>query len=278
MKKLLVLFVCCLVVSCSEDSQTTSQAVIMTGYKIDVSTSVGYHIMTTGNLINNKLHSETYETITNGISQGATTTQNYFYSNNRLEHYANATRTIYFYYDAIGNLIGGTAIYPNGDEIYYRFVHQSNNTVFCERLNLPYNDVNAMISYRTILEFDANDDVISAGVDYNLDNVMDTTNTFSYANDNLVSISYYSGNVVAFNYSTIINSYSILHDNSFGKKTSRLICSENFSGLNYQLKYSKNILIPDLLLATYQVMTNNYYEIKTETDGQTISTTQFFFE
>jgi len=162
--------------------------------------------------------------------------------------------------------VGATAVTPSGN-LYERYTYNANNSVYCESINLPYNDPGAQVNHRNILQFDSNNEVILAGKDLNYDGVMDNINSFNYTNDNLTSITYYNGTVQTFDYSNVIDNFNLITQNSYGKKVTRLICSGSFCGLNYDLKYSKNILTQDFSLANYQVLPTNYYEIKTTTEN-----------
>lgn len=277
MKKVLVLLSLVSFISCVTDSSQSTLPVTISGYRIESSSNSSYSHILTGTLVNNKLFSEANEIIQNGVSKGQNSQQLYFYSNNLLEHYTNDNRTIYFYYDVNNNLIGATGMYNNGNQLFYRFINQPNNIVYCEKINLPYDNSSAIILQRSILKFDTNDEVISAGFDNNLDGLMDNINNFNYSNNNLMAITFYDGNSTTYSHSNIIDTFQELRENSFGKKVTRLICSETFCGLNYNLKYSKNVLSQDALSSTFQVLPNNYYEIKTEILNGVTTTTQFFF-
>ena len=297
MKKVFILvFTSLLFISCTSEtskSVATPPLPVFMGYKItDVVTSASNPSLITsqtiinGTLQNDKFYSETSEVIYNGVSQGVFSDQYYFYVNDLLDHRIGGTGTTYFYYDSNNQLIGATRISSNGN-LNERYVYNANNIVYCESINLPYNNANAVVSHRNILQFDANNEVIAAGPDSNLDGIMDTVNNFSYANDNLMSISYYDGTVQTFNYSTVIDNLNLITQNSYGKKVMRLICSDSFRGLTYDLKYSKNILTQDIPLANYQVLPTNYYQTKTVTQninnpqngyqGIDTNTIQFFF-
>ena len=295
-KAILFLFTITLFNSCTSESYrpiATPPSSIFSGYKITTSganvnnpTVATSQTIITGTLQNDKFFSETTELILNGVSQGFTSNQYYFYLNNLLDHRVSDSRTTYFYYDSNDRLIGATAVTSSGN-LYERYVYNSNNSVYCEIINLPYNDPNAQMIHRNILQFDSNNEVVAAGMDINYDGVMDHTNNFNYTNENLMSISFYNGTVQTFDYSAVIDNFNLITQNSYGKKVTRLICSGSFCGLNYDLKYSKNILTQDFLLANYQVLPSNYYEIKTTTEnifdpntgttGIITNTSQFYF-
>ncbi len=297
MKKVFLLGLAYLLfISCASETTktiTTPPSPVFSGYRITdaASSSNNTSVITSqtiinGTLQNDKFYSETSEVIYNGVSQGVFTDQYYFYVNNLLDHRIGGTGTTYFYYDSNNQLIGATKVSSSGN-LNERYVYNANNIVYCESINLPYNDANAVVSHRNILQFDANNEVITAGPDSNLDGIMDTVNNFSYANDNLMSISYYNGTVQTFDYSTVIDNLNLITQNSYGKKVTRLICSDSFRGLTYDLKYSKNILTQDMPLANYQVLPTYYYQTKTVTQninnpqsgyqGIDTNTTQFFF-
>lgn len=275
--------------SCTSDLVTESNSEVdFAHYTIDDlhsytgSPAATYQVFTTGNLFNNKMFSSTSEVFIGGVGQGQSTVQHYFYTGNLLSSVVFDQDIRSFYYDGAQKLIGADRE-TSSSHIYYRYVEQPGNLVFCERLSLPYDNVDAVINARSILQFNADDEVIMAGSDSNLDGVMDNVNTFTYSNNNLMTLSYYNGNTEVYNYSTIVDNFSVLRDNSHGKKVARLMCCESFCGLSYDLKYSKNVLLQDSTQETYEVLSNNYYKKKTKVensidpDAQYTTTTEFFF-
>ena len=289
MKKLAVLFILVLFASCTSDSESNVNNQNMTGFKIDHNSSPGYHFVTNGTLLNGKLYSETQADILNGVAQPEVTQQMFFYNadgtvNHYVQHSFDYDRMIYLHYDANQKLIGAE-LTINESVVYYRFRHISDEKVVFERTNTPYNDPNAIAGQSIVLQFNSNDDVISAGLDTNSDNIADSqVNTFAYSNHNMSSAVFWDGNIVNFSYSNIIDNFIYLREKSFGKKNLRIIDGECYHVLynsDYfypNLSVSKNILEEEAALSTFRLLPNNFYELKTEiNDGQT-TTTQFFFE
>lgn len=295
MNKLTLIILIILFYSCSNDVQevSNSEEVVITGYQINHYTSPEYNFSITGTTLNNKLLSETYETFINGVSQGQTTQQKYFYNNEGLLDYFiwnNGTPydlTTFLYYDLQQRLIGAKLENEYGEK-NYRFIYNNNYVYFEPIGNFSYDDVNAILSNaRIILEFNDNDDIISAGLDTNLDGIQDQINTFQYINENVITATYSNGEEYNFNYTNIINTRRYLWENGLGKKNDRVLSGEcyyllhpnfNTSGIEDITSLSKNILQENGSGATYQVLTNNFYELKTEVQGSSTITTQYFFQ
>ncbi len=303
-KVFLALSVCLISLSCDNDSQKSSiddnannevPQVVMTGYKINSLSDYSengvphtYQKKTIGNLLNNKLFSETGEVFIDGVSQGTQTIQNYFYTGNLLTKRSVEGDVIYFFYDANQNLIGlkwekainGVTVLTN-----YRFSYHPNNVAFVEKIFHPYDDPAAVIWRRTIVQLDGNNNIIKAGKDVNLDGVMDGVNQFFYTNDNLTSLQKSDGTVVSFEYSNVIDNFMVLNYNSYGKKVLRLLDSEwHASPMYNDFGASKNLKNQELLDATYEVLGNNYYKKKTmhsvypQNDAENTTSTEFFFQ
>ncbi|MEC4003755.1 hypothetical protein OX283_003735 [Flavobacterium sp. SUN052] len=293
MKKTFIFVITSIVlVSCTTQSLSplaTPSAPVFNGYTINTSSSyvnnpsvIISQTLITGNLQNDKFFSESEEFFNQGVSQGVTTSQNYFYVNNLLDYHITDTGIVYYFYDASGQLIGATK-----GNLYERYIYNANNIVYCEKINLPYNNPNAQVYSRRILQFDANGEVITAGKDANFDGIMEDINYFTYSNDDLMSISYYDGTIQTFDYTNVIDNFNIITENSYGKKVLRLTCADSFCNLNYYLNFSKHILTQNFPLANYQVLPTTYYATKIETQfynnpnllyqGVTTTTTQFYF-
>lgn len=99
MKRLAMVILVSLFFSCTNDSQENLNTdVVITGYKIQHFTSPEFTFVTIGNTLNNKLFSETEETFINGVSQGQTTEQKYFYNDDGLlDHRILNEKITYFY-------------------------------------------------------------------------------------------------------------------------------------------------------------------------------------
>lgn len=279
--------------SCSNDDNEVQVSDVITGYKItsttdyDDSSLPDYKMITTGILVDGKLHSESVEAFVNNVSTGpAITQQEYFYTNGLLTHIeTSGTHQDDYFYDSQNRFVGAQRNYTSGGELNYRFIHQSATTVYCERLNLPYNDPNAVVSNRMILNFDGNNNVISAGFDNDLDGVITNLYSYSYVNNNLVSVQKPDGTIVNYDYSGVIDTNNKLRELSFGKRVLRMICSENYcNGTVFDLNYSKNINSDAVISEAYEVLPNNYYNKKTKVtslynpNAQHTDETEFFFE
>lgn len=297
MKKLAVLLIIGLFISCTSDSKNATTAVTIKGYKITTintyedASNPTYKMETTGNLQNGKLFSETYETFIGGVSQGTPVTiQHYFYEGNLLSStdidFFTSTGKVadrkYFFYDKVQNLVGLN--WDLGNKQYFRFKHISNTVVYFERITLPYNDTSAQVIYRNIIEFDQNNNVIKAGRDNDLDGIVDNQYQYFYTNDNLTSVHKPDGSMITFEYSNVIDNFSVLNNNSYGKKVLGLLCSEAYALCFKDVyKHSNNLLKQDLLNETYEVLDGNYYKKKTLTQYleylklNNITTTDFFF-
>lgn len=293
--------VCLTFFSCDNDSPNNNTnndpGVVMTGYKINSQSNytdvngVIFKGIRIGNIVNNKLFSESNENFLNGVSQGVLTQQNYFYADNLLITAKENDNKKDFFYDVNQNLIGINWTLLNLSNpsqqsvtIYYRFLYHPNNIVFVERITLPYNDPAAQIEKRSVIQFDSNNNIIKAGMDYNLDGVMDGINQFFYTNDNLTSIHRSDGTTLTFDYSNVVDNFMILNYNSYGKKVYRLLNSESYSMLASGIeRQSKNLTNQEASDATYEILSNNYYKKKTKTmvyagtDSNT-TTTEFFFQ
>lgn len=286
MKKLACLLIIGSFISCtSSDSVESIPDVTMTGYKIESWAQENeYRSVTTGHLFNNKMFSETFELFHNGVVEMQETQQKYFYNaDGTLNHYKRDIDglTNNLYYDSNQNLIGAKLFREGTEgELNFRFIHHSENVVYFERIDLPYDNPNATPSIRYIINLNNNNDVVSAGVDHNFDGVMENVNTFEYANDNLTAIHYYNGVNESYQYSAIVDNFKVLMLNSFGKKNLNVLGAECFAYLNqYQnVNLSKNILQSVSAEAVYQVLPSNFFEFKTLVDGEgRTTTTQFFF-
>jgi hypothetical protein len=294
MKKLvLVCSILFFMTSCSNDDDAVQSTAAISGYKIttnsnydDVS-NTDYKRVITGNLANGKLFSTTTTYFENNIVIGTPeTVQRYFYTNNLLTqiHLGGNYYDNYFY-DSQNRFVGATRIYDDGSTLYYRFVHQNNNTVYCERINLPYNNPSALASQRMILNFDQNDEVISAGYDNDFDGIVSNLYAYTYSNGNMSTVHKPDGTVINYDYSNVVDSYYVLAEGSYGKKVLRLICSEGFcSGTANDFKYSINVTQQDTQEYIYQTLPNNFYNKKAKVESLTNPTgvytyeTEFFFD
>lgn len=299
----LFVFLFLFIVSCSEDDSSFDDEffsnVSISSYKI-TSDSENYEpsqwsfkTITVGEVINNKIISETSQYFQNGISLGAAVpTLQYFYDGNLLvSTVKNGTSTEvedidtkHFFYDENQNLVGINWEYKGGIA-YYRLVHMSSSMVYFERINLPYNDSSVQIQSRHIIEFDQNNNVIIAGNDNDLDGVISNKYQYSYFNGNLISVKKPNNTILTFEYSNVIDNFSVLREHSYGKKNLALFNSEYYAVFNENNPslQSLNLSTTDLANDSYEVLTNNYYKKKTVVEDtginnfSLITVTEFFF-
>lgn len=288
--------------SCSTDSETENinTETQISSYKITINSQstdadFPYNGQTIYNGIvqNGKITEVNNEFFLNGIGQGVNVNVSLSYLDDLLISHMDhnsvdgSPKVRNFYYDSNSKLICSTMII-NGEELYYRFNHVSDNLVYFEKITLPYNDVDAQIQRRYIAVFEG-DDIVQAGLDYNLDGVMDNVNHFQYSNGNLV-LATNSTQSIATDYSNVINNINVLYDNSYGKKNKRITCIEAFSFSDVSsvpASFSKNLTNDELLGATYEIHPSNYYHTKSNSSvvgppansfNATITqTTEFFF-
>lgn len=233
------------------------------------------HYFFTGNIVDGKLFSIT--------TQDGVTTQKYFYNGDLLT----AANNTQFFYDNSGNVIAAQKLITESEGgnamIYYRFIHPLPNVVYSERLSAPYDSASPELIWRNILEFDSNENVVKAGNDQNRDGIMDAINTFSYTNENLVSMHKVDGTTQTFSYATIIDNFSVLEDNSYGKKLRRIICAEHYALGDFAngFSQSRNLLSATAAQDNYEVLDNNFYKKKTvSTNVEAVHNeivTEFFF-
>lgn len=227
----------------------------------------------TENLVNEKRFS---------VTQNGETAQRYFYTDGLIS----AAQGYHFYYDASGLVAIDRIINQDGVAIslYYRFVNPSSNVMFCEKMSTYYNDPDAEILYRNILEFDADGNVVKAGPDADLDGVMDHSNTFAYSDGDLVSIQFWNGSTQSFSYSTTKDNFYVIDGNTFGKKVLRAMCAEAYVSTNWEtnLGHSKHVLLSEPLNPAYEVLASNFYKKRTTVmplgnGAHTDTVVEFFF-
>ena len=276
MKKLSFFFLLALVfTSCTENSDELApqNTTSISGYKITSTRNFTdpslpeFKNINTGTLVNGKLHSEMIETYTNNVlTNTPVSAQKYFYTNDVLTKVEFSTIIDEYFYDAQNRLIGAKRNHLlYGVALNYRFIHQNNTTVICESIDLPYDNPAAVAIQRMILNFDANDNVISAGYDNDFDGTISNLYAYNYIADNLVSMQRPNGTIENYSYATIIDSYQQLRELSYGKKVLRLICSESYCGGNVtSLDYSKNITTDDSVNEVFNVLPSNNYSKRTK--------------
>lgn len=297
----LMSFVVLFLFSCSKDDSSVdyNSNVSISGYKITSesdyydSDEMDGKLITIGEVYNNKIISETTEYFQDGISFGANVPSiQYFYEGSLLtsvlkngsSEEVDDIDAKYFFYDDNQDLVGINWEF-RGNSSYYRFIHVSSTVVYFERVTLPYNDSSAQIQHRNIIEFDQDNNVIKAGRDNDLDGVINSEYQYSYANENLISVQKANGTTLSFEYSNVINNFSVLHQNSYGKKVLGLLNSEYYSYFTEieAINQSRNLLTADLLNGMYEVLSNNYYKKKTVVQDlfdntlHNVTVTEFFF-
>ena len=240
---------------------------------------------TTENLRDQKFFSGTTETFVNGIGQGQTTTQHYFYENGLLKKrdYGDDVRD--FFYDAQGNMIALNWERPQYNFTgYYRFVAVSETVHYFEKLTLSHDNPAAEIQSRIIVELDANDNVIKAGYDNDRNGVLNH-GFYQYAyddQDNLIGITSDSGVHTAIAYDTIKDNMARLAINTYGKRNFLIYQAECYAlKLLDGLKHSPYLTTADLQGAVIESGPSSYYFRKTENflSGEVESTkiTTFYF-
>lgn len=297
----LIGFVVLFLISCSNEGSSidNNSDVSISGYKITSesdyfdSNEMDGKLITIGEVYNNKIISETTEYFQDGISFGSNVPyMQYFYEGSLLTSVVkngNSTEvedmdTKYFFYDDNQNLVGINWNFGGGTS-YYRFIHVSSTMVYFEKITLPYNDSSAQIQHRNIIEFDLDDNVIKAGRDYELDGVIDNEFQYSYLDGNLISVQKPNSTILTFEYSNVIDNFSVLKENSYGKKVLCLLNSEHYANYfeNDYNNQSRNLLTIDLMNETYEVLSNNYYKKKTliqdlyDSTIHNVIITEFFF-
>lgn len=231
----------------------------------------------TENLVNQKRFS---------VTANGETAQRYFYTDGLLVQ-APQESPVHFHYDNARLAGADKLINEEGvaQSVTYRYTHPAPNIMYCERTTASYNDPNATIIYRNILEFNADDNVIKAGPDQNLDGVMDHFNQFTYTNGDLVSIQLWNGSIQNFSYSTINDNFNFIDDNTYGKKVRRAMCAELYAGTNWEtnLGHSKHLRLNESMEPVFNLLPNGFYQKKTttttlEAGAQNETVTEFFFD
>lgn len=238
---------------------------------------------TTATLLDGKFFSETSEQFIDGVSQGQSANQHYFYENDLLVKRAYDDDVRNFFYDGQNRLIAINWQYGPATNLYYRFVYNG-NTVFFEKLSLAYDNPAAQIVGRIILDFDDNDNVIKAGIDNDLDGISNSFHTFEYnANNNLTVAHNSDGSVVNFAYAPIKDNFAKLAYNTYGRKNLMVYQGECFANFfTNDMRQSPNLRDTDTQEALIETQGFPYYFRKTQTmttdNGNTTTVTTFYFE
>ncbi|MDR6300274.1 hypothetical protein [Mesonia maritima] len=246
-----------------------------------------YKEITAGDIVQNKFMNYTVETYFDDELKEDNQYNYFIYQNEKTtEFYPISEKTQgttqQLFYDNNSKLSG---IYWEKINRYYRIIHNGNNIDYFERLTGSLENPNTEVIIRHILKFDNNDNVIKAGIDQDLDGVMDFENKFIYdESNNLTTIEMANGTTVNISYSSIKNTKSFVLDNSFGKRVRRLFCSEVYGSSMTEaienLEHSTHLTNKDLSSAI-SIETNqaNFYT-KYQREGyeNATHTIEFFFE
>ncbi|MAN29087.1 MULTISPECIES: hypothetical protein [Mesonia] len=292
MKSLLFTFSIVLFISCSSDDNDPTivdhSSSIFTSYietydRPEIDGIESFKKIKTGEIIDGKFHDYQLKTYFDNELKSEDEFQQYVYSNNKLisiypmRESDEATKQDLFY-DENNNFTG---FYWEKVNRYYQIVHKENNIDYFQILTGNFDDENSSIHQRYILKFDDHNNVIKAGLDIDLDEVMDFENKFSYdENDNLISIEMSNGESTNITYSEIKNTKAHILDNSYGKRIRRLKCSEILGSPSATIEEIKKLEF-STHLSTYEVdasleldtSENNFYTKRTiETDNENQST------
>ncbi|NMH26698.1 hypothetical protein [Flavobacterium silvaticum] len=214
--------------ACSEDNSNEEPATFnLTHYKETRSYTfqgVDYQNIRDVQIEGNKIQSYTYESFTDGISQGLISEDDYTYNGDgRVIAKINSdSDSRQYYYDSQQRVIGISAVI-GGTEAYVRFVYLPDGIVYNERINAPYDDSNAHISSRCIIKLDDEGHVIWAGVDPDKNGIADSVRNYVYSGQDLSQVVFPDGSVSNFVYGTAKNSMLFLTLQSYGHDMYNLI-------------------------------------------------------
>jgi len=225
----------------------------------------------------------TLSTLDAGTGTVQQTLQTHYYSGGRLTQIATGFSIEDFIYDAAGNLIATEFSDDVDNHIHWRFVTISPSLSYAEKLTEAYDVPWAMIERRIIMEFDANNNVIAAGDDTDIDGVREQTNHFFYQDNNFTGYENYNGESLQYSYSNVINNIAEINDKTYGKKIARLIAAGQYagtSGFPTDL-HSVNVAESMITYFDYEVLPTRYYKrFVYETafpGGRQETTTEFSF-
>lgn len=186
------------------------------------------------------------------------TFQTHYYTNGLLtEEFTNMEA----HYTYNGQQLMAMRYNNGGSDQFRRFVAISSTTYYIEVLTAAYDEPSAQITQRFVVEFDANDDVVSIGEDANLDDVVDAVTHFSYQNGDLVAAEEANGTLHNYMiYSDTINNYNAIAEKTYGKKTRRLIFIQEYLDVvaNSGLIQSTHLKQSAFENTEYQVLSNHY--------------------
>ena len=251
--------------SCSSDDNDGGGGSLMKSYTVesksylDGETTPFEHAKVRYNLVDGKYHS--ISAINAATGQVIQTNQSHFYTNGRLMKISSAYSNEDFIYDTAGNLVATEYSDDMDTHIHWRFVTLSPTLSYAEKLTEAYNVPWAMIERRIIMEFDVNNNVITAGDDFDIDGVRDQTNLFSYEYNNLIGCSNYNGEALVSAFSDVINNISEINDKTYGKKIARLVAAEQFARLEMPGHlFSVNVAQAFIDYDDYQILPTGYYK------------------
>lgn len=256
------------------DPVITSYKSTYLGVPLDPNAHTSKTVYTTS-IENNKKQIVTSEYFYNEESQGGKIEQIYtFNSIGKVSRFTieevDSQLVREYFYDDQQRLIGAN-LGTESPHRFFRFQHISLNTVYFEETTLPYNDPNTEVGRRYIMEFDENDNIIKAGKDFDFDGNMDSVNSFQYDdNNNLISGQMASGETFSIAYSSIIDTEVYLEEKTFGKKMNRILCGELYGGTSTHYfndgAKSFNVTLAESQQSTFEVLDNNFYTKKIETN------------
>ncbi|WP_121665524.1 hypothetical protein [Mesonia aquimarina] len=299
MKYALIIFSAFILFSCNSDDDINSpenpseSSLIVSSYKETinrpaVNENESFKELTVGDILQNKFTNYTIESYINDELMDSNNHKHYEYKNNQLINFypqseADLETKQQLFYDENQSLTG---IYWEKTDRYYRIIHKDDNIDYFEWLSGPFDDSNTEVSIRFILKFDENDNVVRAGIDRDLDDIMDFENKFTYdENNNIVQLEMHNGKTISPSYSTIKNTKSFVLDNSYGKRVRRLFCSQVYANsVDFEsiigLEHSTN-LRTDQVSSALSLETNEtgfYTKYQKEHYENSTYTIEFFFE
>jgi len=234
-----------------------------------------------GNIVNNKFFSESFF---NPATFEESTIQLFHYTGDLLTSYETGYTWESYYYDNQQRLAATTFGDDTMQTLYRRFIYQSDTQVFAEILTQPYDAPDTQILERYVLTLDGNSNIIAAGPDNDLDGTIDQVNHFTYANGNLISAELYNGSAQTHSYSGVVNNFSVLSDNTYGKQNARLMQAQLYGGASFYPKpeHNRNIETQEFESGQYEVLPNGYYRKSFRSyqyeGGHTDATCEFFFQ
>jgi|GEM_PF-4851149 len=267
-------------ISCSNDDdilneETNAPLVIILNQKTETlhetsTDSLQLKIEVTGNIIENKSQNLKEQTYNHGnlVSDTLHTIFEYDTNNNLTMSHA-IGKNLYRLYYSTENKLTQINWKPEGfgTTIYYKITELPNNLIQYDRYEEPFTNPDAPISYRILLEFNDNEEVITAGYDTNFDSKLDSISTFTYDNGNLISFTNAVGEDSYISYSNIIDTKSFIARESFGKKELNILHSELYIRPRVDYFESSSLFynVPQSSTETssFNIHSSGYYHKKT---------------